>query len=258
MEKWSAGSDNVNEQPRTASNRAEVLTDFERQVYEWQIWVPGFGEEGQRRLKNASVLISRCGGVGGAVALELAAAGVGRLILMHGGDLRLDDLNRQVLMKTAAIGTPRVDCAAARLREINPNVEVIAVPHHPDEALARQWAAVADVVISAAPLFEERHALHRAAAGRGIPCVEAAMFEMQGYVTVVQPPLTALYGEWVPERPEWWRRRFPVFGAVAGTIGALAAVEAIKILTGIGEPLHNRLLALDFNRGHVRTIRLPS
>ena len=84
------------------------------------------------------------------------------------------------------------------------------------------------------------------------------MFEMQGYVTVVHPPLTACYEDWVPERPEWWQRRFPVFGAVAGTIGSLAAVEVIKILTGIGEPLHNRLLTFDFNRGHVRTIRLPS
>src|SRR4051794_40618636 len=70
------------------------LSDADRDRYQWQLWVPGFGEEGQRRLKGASVLVSRCGGVGGVVAGELAAAGVGRLVLAHAGNLRLNDLNR--------------------------------------------------------------------------------------------------------------------------------------------------------------------
>ena len=70
------------------------LTDAERQRYAWQMGVPGFGEDGQRRLKTSSVLISRCGGVGGMVAYELASAGIGRLILAHAGDVRLNDLNR--------------------------------------------------------------------------------------------------------------------------------------------------------------------
>ena len=88
----------MNDQSPTNSLRGQPLTDIERQVYEWQMWVTGFGEVGQERLKKASVLISRCGGVGGAVALELAAAGVGRIILAHAGNLKPSDLNRQILM----------------------------------------------------------------------------------------------------------------------------------------------------------------
>src|SRR5436309_11746946 len=91
------------------------LTDDDRAIYAWQLEVNGFGEEGQRRLKNASVLVSRVGGVGGTVACELAAAGVGRLILAHAGNVRPDDLNRQLLMTHDWIGQPRLDLAARRL-----------------------------------------------------------------------------------------------------------------------------------------------
>lgn len=233
------------------------LTPEDRERYAWQMTVPGVADQGQRQLKGATVLISRLGGVGGCVAQQLAAAGVGRLILLHGGLLRVDDLNRQVLMQTAAIGTSRAECAAARLRAINPSIEVIAVPHHPDVALAQEWATRADVVVAAAPLFHERHALHDAAETCGIPSVEAAMYEMEGYVTVIHPPRTPRYRDWCPEKPEWWTRRFPVFGAVSGTVGALAAVEVIKLLTGIGDPLYGRMLSFDFRRGRVREVRLP-
>lgn len=239
-------------------NRFEdALTDAERAQYAWQMTVPGVGESGQLRLKSSTVLVSRCGGVGGSAAQQLAAAGVGRLILLHGGDLQPADLNRQILMRADALGHRRVDCAAARLREINSHVEVVSVAEYPNQENCVRLAAEADLVISAAPLFEERHALHRAAAERGIPCVEAAMYAMQGYVTVVHPPHTARYDEWVPEKPDWWKRQFPVFGAVSGVIGALAAVEAIKLLTGIGQPLYNQLLAFDFLTTHIRSVQLP-
>src|SRR5690606_150818 len=94
------------------------LSDDERRRYEWQMWSPGFGEQGQRRLKGASVLVSRVGGVGGTVALTLAAAGVGKLVLAHAGDVRLDDLNRQLLMTTDWLGKPRVESARRRLQEL--------------------------------------------------------------------------------------------------------------------------------------------
>src|SRR5437588_13121845 len=97
----------------------QPLSESEKARYEWQLWSPGFGEEGQRRLKGASVLVSRCGGVGGCVAYHLAAAGVGRLVIAHAGNLRLNDLNRQLLMTTEGVGTPRAELAARRLRELN-------------------------------------------------------------------------------------------------------------------------------------------
>src|SRR5262245_62432496 len=112
------------------SSRDDELTPEERTTYEWHMWVPGVGEEGQRRLKGATVLVSRVGGLGGLAAYELAAAGVGRLILAHAGTVKPGDLNRQLLMTHAALGSSRVECAANRLRELNPRVEVVAVPEN--------------------------------------------------------------------------------------------------------------------------------
>src|SRR5437899_3131079 len=102
----------------------QPLTDTDRERYQWQLWAPGFGEEGQQSLKGASVLVSRVGGVGGSVAYELAAAGVGRIVLAHAGNLRLNDLNRQLLMTSDGVGTPRADLAARRLRELNPTIVI--------------------------------------------------------------------------------------------------------------------------------------
>ncbi|HQU47138.1 MAG TPA: ThiF family adenylyltransferase, partial [Pirellulales bacterium] len=103
------------------------LTADEQGRYEWQLTVRDFGLEGQRRLKAATVLVSRIGGVGGSVALQLAAAGIGRLILAHAGSVRLNDLNRQLLMTTESLGRPRTESAARRLRELNPHVEIETV-----------------------------------------------------------------------------------------------------------------------------------
>ena len=132
------------------------LTADERAVYEWQMWVPGVGEEDQRRRKAASVLVSRIGGLGGIVAYQLAAAGVGRLILAHAGTIKPSDLNRQLLMTHAALGTPRVDNAARRLKELNPWLEVVAVPENVSADNAVRLVGMADVVVDCAPVFTER------------------------------------------------------------------------------------------------------
>jgi molybdopterin-synthase adenylyltransferase len=245
MEKWSAGSDNLNEQDAADSNRAQPLTDVERQVYEWQMWVAGFGEEGQRRLKGASVLISRCGGVGGAVALELAAAGVGRLILAHAGNLKPSDLNRQILMTHDWLGRPRVECAAQRLRALNPRLEVVAVAENVSETHVARVSGQADVVADCAPLFEERFLMNREAVRQRKPMVECAVYELEAQITTIIPDHTPCLECVCPEPPADWRRQFPVFGAVAGMVGCLGAIEVIKLLTGLGQPLLGRLLTCD-------------
>ena len=232
----------------------ESLTPEERERYEWQLWTPGFGEEGQQKLKAATVLISRCGGVGGTVALELAAAGIGRLILAHAGDLRLNDLNRQLLMTTGHLGRQRVDSAVTRIQELNPNVEVVAVPENITESNAADLVAQADVVVSAAPLFEERLLMNREAMRQGRPLIECAMYDMEAIVMPVMPGQTACLGCVTPEPPKWWKREFPVFGAVAGTAGCIAAMEAIKIIAGLGEFLAGSLVAIDFRSMHVRKV----
>lgn len=232
------------------------LTSHDLERYSWQLDVPGFGEEGQRKLKGATVLITRCGGVGGTAALELAAAGVGHLILAHAGELRLDDLNRQLLMTTEHVGKPRIASAVRRLRELNPNVEVTAIAENATPENAARLVERADLVIDAAPLFAERYALNRACIAAGKPLVEVAMYAMELTLTTILPGKTPCLECIFPESPAWWRRRFPVFGAVAGTAGCLAAMEAIKVLSGIGEPLAGTMLCGDLGTQSFRKVSL--
>ncbi len=231
------------------------LTDLERQVYEWQMWVAGFGEEGQRRLKAASVFISRCGGVGGAVALELAAAGVGRLILAHAGNLKPSDLNRQILMTHDWLGRPRVECAAQRLRALNPRLEVVALAENVSEGNVAGLVGEADVVADCAPLFEERLLMNREAVRQGKPMVECAVYELGAQITTIVPGQTPCLACLCPEPPSDWRRQFPVFGSVSGMVGCLGAMEVIKLLTGLGEPLLSRMITCDLRTMAFRSIK---
>ncbi len=152
------------------------LTEDDRVRYEWQLWVNGFGEEGQRRLKASSVLVSRCGGVGGMVAYALAASGIGRLVLAHAGNLRLDDLNRQLLMSHDGIGQARLPRAARKLNELNPFVEVVQVEENISEDNVSRLVGQADAVACCAPLFKERLLLNAAAVAQRKPLVDCAMF----------------------------------------------------------------------------------
>ncbi len=221
------------------------LTEADRARAEWQMWVPDVGEEGQRRLKAARVLISRVGGIGGLVAHELACAGIGTLVLAHAGNLKPGDLNRQTLMRHDAIGTPRLDCALATLHSVNPDLELIGIAENATEANAEKLVSQADVVVCCAPLFPERFLLNRAAVRQGKPFINCAMYELTGQISSTLPGVSACLACRTPEAPPDWKRQFPVFGAVSGTVGCIGAMEAIKIVCGIGEPLYDRLLSFD-------------
>jgi molybdopterin/thiamine biosynthesis adenylyltransferase len=231
------------------------LTAEERAIYEWQMWLPGFGEAAQRKLKAATVLVSRVGGLGGNVAYQLAAAGVGRLILAHGGNLRPGDLNRQLLQTHERIGQPRMDSVVRRLHDLNPRLEITAVAENVSEANAAGLVASADVVVDAAPLFEERFALNRAAVAARKPMVECAVYAFEAHVTTFIPGRTGCLQCLVPEVPPDWRRQFPVLGAVSGTAGCLGAVEVVKLLTGLGEPLAGTRLVMDLGTMEFRRLK---
>lgn len=220
------------------------------------MWVPGFGEEGQRKLKNATVLVSRAGGVGGALALQLAAAGVGRLILAHAGNLRASDLNRQVLMRHDALGSSRVECAAQTLREFKPSVEVLAITENISEANVAGLVSQADVIADCAPLFSERFLLNREAVRQRKPMIECSMYELELHVTTIVPGRTPCLACLYPEPPPHWRREFPVFGAVAATAGSLGAMEVIKVIAGLGEPLAGKLLTADLRDMTFRRVNI--
>jgi molybdopterin/thiamine biosynthesis adenylyltransferase len=221
------------------------LTPDEQLRYQWQLWVRDFGEEGQRKLKAASVLVSRIGGVGGSAALHLAAAGIGKLVIAHAGNLRLDDLNRQTLMTTDWIGKPRALSAQRRLRELNPLVEIEVINENVSEANATALVRRADAVVGAAPLFTERLLLNREAVRQNKPLVDCAMYDLEGRLMTVLPGQTPCLACLCPEPPPHWKREFPVFSAVSSTVGSLAAMEIIKLLAGFGSPLAGTLLTFD-------------
>ena len=232
------------------------LTDAEREVYSWQTTVAGFGEDGQRRLKAATVMVSRIGGVGGLVAYELAAVGVGRLVLAHAGKLKPSDLNRQLLMRHDALGQARIDTAVESLKALNPRLEIVAVPANVTEANAAKLVGQADVVVDCAPLFEERFAMNAACVRLAKPMVECAMYETEAHITSFAPGRTGCLRCLYPEEPGDWKRRFPVIGAVSGAVGCFGAMEAIKIITGLGEPLFNRLVTCDLRAMTFNSVRL--
>ena len=232
------------------------LTDAEREVYSWQTTVAGFGEEGQRRLKAATVMVSRIGGVGGLVAYELAAVGVGRLVLAHAGKLKPSDLNRQLLMRHDALGQARIDTAVESLKALNPRIEIVAVPGNVTEANAAKLVGQADVVVDCAPLFEERFAMNAACVRLAKPMVECAMYETEAHITSFAPGRTGCLRCLYPEEPGDWKRRFPVIGAVSGAVGCFGAMEAIKSITGLGEPLFNRLVTCDLRAMTFNSVRL--
>lgn len=223
----------------------ESLTPEETATYQWQMWTKGFEELGQRRLRNSTVLISRCGGLGSVVAYELAAAGVGRMIIAHAGNVKHSDLNRQLLMTHDWLGKPRIETIERRLKDLNPRLEIVPLAANLDDDLADLWVPKADVCVGAAPLFEERFALNDACVRHKKPLVDCAMFDTEATIATFaaggKPCLRCL----TPEVPEFWTREFPVFGATSGTVACMGAMEAIKLLAGFGETLQNQMLRFD-------------
>ena len=232
------------------------LTDEERATYQWQMWVPEFGEAGQEKLKAASVLVSRCGGLGSVVAYELAAAGVGKLVLAHGGNVKHSDLNRQLLMTHDWLGKPRVDSAKRRLLELNPRLEIVTVNSNVNDDNASELVQQADVVVDCAPLFEERFAMNREAVLQQKPLVECAMYDLEAHIYTVMPRETACVACLFPAKPPAWKREFPVFGAVSGMVACLGAMEAIKLIAGFGSPLAGRMAMADLRTMKFREVNI--
>ncbi len=232
------------------------LSDQERQIYQWQMWIPEIGRGGQQKLKNASVFVSRVGGVGSVVAYELAAAGVGKLVLAHAGNVKPSDLNRQLLMTDDWVGRPRIESIQRRLLELNPRLNIVAVGENVNEDNAADLISQADVIVDCAPLFAERFAMNRQAVLQNKPLVECAMYEMEAQIMTVIPGTTACLQCVFPEEPPHWKREFPVLGAVSGTVACLGAVEAVKLITGMGSPLGGRMVRMDLREMSFQTLRL--
>jgi molybdopterin/thiamine biosynthesis adenylyltransferase len=231
------------------------LTADEQLRYSRQLGPGVLSVEGQQRLKGATALITRVGGMGGPAAQMLTMAGVGRVIIAHGGDLISPDLNRQVLASEAGLQQPRVFAFAERLRSVNRFVEIEAIDHQPDDDEAVWLAARCDIILACPPTFEERLRLNRAAVQAGTALIDAAQWGMSGTLAVYRPGHTACLECVYPEPPPF-EELFPVVGAISSAIGSLAALEAIKILSGTGTPLWGKMLTYDAYHAYVGTVQL--
>ncbi len=233
-----------------------MLSEHERSLYEWQLDVPGFGEAGQEKLRATTALISRIGGIGGPLAFSLAAAGIGKLILAHAGPLRLDDLNRQILMRHEDLGQSRTASAAKTLKAFNPAIEIETVPENISEENAAALVGRAGIVFSCAPLFEERLLMNRECVAQEKPLIDCAMYNQEGRVIPVVPGRTPCLACLYPEIPPHWNRRFPVIGAVSALIAQVGALEGIKLLAGMPGINAGKMIFIDTVSMETRKIAL--
>lgn len=216
------------------------------------------GGPGQQRLARATVAVIGAGGVGGPAALYLAAAGIGTLRIVDPDTVSLSNLQRQILFDTADVGQPKVEVAHDRLTALNPHVVVQPVA----EALTATTAAVllagADVVLDGTDDFAVRHAVNAACVAAGVPLVSGALGRWTGQVGVFsgKPCYRCLVPDLPPDAETC--ARVGVVGALAGVIGAMAALEAIKLITGAGEPLTGRLLLYDGLSAATRTVEVTA
>lgn len=240
-------------------NRDTAATD-DLSAAEWERYSRQVGEgvlsrEGQQALKRSTALVTRVGGMGGPAALALVMAGVGRVVIAHGGELISADLNRQVLGSEQVLGQRRAPHFAASLRAMNRFVTVEELDYEPDDEQTLALARRVDVILACPPTFAERLRLNRAAVAAGVPLVDAAQWGMMGTLTVVQPGRTACLRCVYPSDPPF-EELFPVVGAISSATGSLAALEAIKILSGCGEPMYGKMLMLDGRRGRTSVVEL--
>jgi molybdopterin/thiamine biosynthesis adenylyltransferase len=232
------------------------FSDAEVERYARHLVLREVGGPGQQALKAARVLMVGVGGLGAPAALYLAAAGVGALGLVDADDVALSNLQRQVLYATADVGRSKLEAAAARLSALNPNVVVEPHPVMLDRANARAMVAGYDLVLDGTDDFATRFAVNAACAAEHKPLVSGAIGRWTGQVGVFagQPCYQCLVPEIPPDAETC--AMVGVIGALAGVIGSMMALEAIKLVAHAGEPLTGRLLVYDALAGETRTVRV--
>ena len=226
-----------------------TLTPDELARYSRQLLLPLVGEAGQLRLKAARVLVVGAGGLGSPVALYLAAAGVGTLGLVDDDRVDASNLHRQLLYGTADLGRPKLDAAAARLRDLNPHVAVELHPARLTAANARSLVAGHDLVVDGTDNFATRYAVNDACVALRVPNVYGSVHRFEGRVSVFAAPGGPCYRCLYPAPPPDGLvpscAEAGVLGVLPGLVGTLQAAEALKLLLGAGEPLVGRLLVVD-------------
>jgi len=218
-----------------------MLTERDKERYSRQILFKAFGEEGQEKLKAARVLVAGVGGLGSPVAMYLATAGIGKIVLVDSDTVTLSNLNRQLLHWENDIGREKVESGREKLRKMNTDIQVEAIAEKITPETCSNLLAEVDVVVDCLDNMKTRYVLNRACIEKGVPLVHGGVYGMLGQVTTILPgdgPCLECIFPHKEERGE----KIPVFGPTAGFTASFQVLEVIKLLTGIGELLHGRLL----------------
>jgi len=242
------------------------LTNEQILRYSRHLILPEVGMAGQKKLRAASVLIIGAGGLGCPIALYLTAAGIGRLGLVDFDVVDRTNLQRQVLYGESVVGVPKVEAAAERLKDLNPDVEIETYPERLTSENALQIMSDYDIIIDGTDNFPTRYLTNDAAVILGKPYIYGSIFRFEGQVSVfLSRPFNGF------ERGPCYRCLFPsppppgavpscaeggVLGVLPGIVGALQAAEAIKLIVGIGEPLIGKLMLIDTLRMEFKTVRI--
>lgn len=238
------------------------MNDEQLLRYSRQIMLPAFDIEGQQRLQSASVLIVGLGGLGSPVSMYLAAAGVGHLILVDDDAVDLSNLQRQIVHTEQGIGISKVESAANTLRALNHDTRLTIVNKRLDQdGLVALLSDGVDLVVDACDNFSTRFMINRACVDAGVPLVSGAAIRLEGQVAVfdsrraASPCYQCLYRGGDDEQMSCARNG--VLAPLVGVIGSMQALEAIKILAGLGQDLCGKLLLFDAFSSHWRELRLP-
>jgi len=231
------------------------LSPEELERYDRQLRITGWGVESQLKVKGSHVMVVGAGGLGCPTALYLAAVGVGHIAVVDRERVELSNLNRQVLHWSGDLDKPKVESVAEKLRKLNPNVRVEPLQFELNEENIEDLIRKFDVVVDCLDNWRTRFILNEACVKSRKPLVHAGVHSWYGQITTVLPGRgPCLRCIWPENPPE--TGRFPILGATAGTLGLLEALEVVKLITGLGQPLVGRLLYLDLEISSIEELKV--
>ncbi len=237
-----------------------TLTADQRNRYQRHLLLPEVGIEGQAKLLGAKVLMLGAGGLGSPAALYLAAAGVGTIGIVDMDEVDASNLQRQILHNLDRVGIRKVDSARMTIEKLNPDVVVNTYDTRLDASNIMEIMSGYDIVVDGADNFPSRYVLNDASVKLGIPVVHGSIFRFEGMVSVFHPLRGPTYRDMVPEPPP---AEFApscaeagVLGVLPGIVGSIQALEAIKLILGLGESLIGRILTIDTTDMEFRVFKL--
>lgn len=235
-----------------------MLESVERYVRQLEV----LGAEGQERLRRAKVVVAGVGGLGSVVTMYLVAAGVGRVVLFDSGILELSNLNRQIIYTEEDLGAYKVFAAAKRLKKLNKEVEVVGYADDVRSSKFREEVSDADVVVDCLDNWASRIVVDKVSWELRKPLIHGGISEFYGQVTTVVPGITkclrCILGLDEKKLSTHVEKPPQVIGPTPGVVGSIEAAEAIKLITGVGELLTNKLLVIDLKRHDFTVLKLAT